>query len=296
VSAALGEPFRIGRVVARAIWGRELLLLLSLALVVHAPRIASVECIHWATPEPPQVETRADRLPDGAELGELVDSFARWFRRAVPWMVASYVLQVLFTNLSLALVIFAVCARVRGVPATFRGSIRGGLRSFFPVLRVSLWLSLVTAALHLAAVLLVVKLVFTPSLGLGRTPLWTAAWLRLLVPVLITLLTSPFWVAVPAAVLEEPRRLLRRSFRLTRGRRLSVCAILILIYAIDWGSGRLLRLLLPNDLPWLAQRAVWWTRDLLVVSLAAVFAAVGYHALRLEKEGVDVSDLERVFA
>lgn len=63
------------------------------------------------------------------------------------------------------------------------------------------------------------------------------------------------------------------------------------------GSSRLLRPGLGSaDLPLLARRGIWWTQDLLAVSLTAVFAAVGYHALRLEKEGVDVSDLERIFA
>jgi hypothetical protein len=41
---------------------------------------------------------------------------------------------------------------------------------------------------------------------------------------------------------------------------------------------------------------MWWVLELLVVSLSAVFAAVGYHALRLEKEGVDVSKLAKTFA
>lgn len=102
---------------------------------------------------------------------------------------------------------------------------------------------------------------------------------------------------MPAAVVEEPRKLLRRSFRLTRGHRLAVCAVVLLLHAIDWGSGRLLRIGLGSaSLPRLARSAIWWTEDLLVVSLAAVLAAVGYRALRLEKDGVDVSDLERVFA
>ena len=49
--------------------------------------------------------------------------------------------------------------------------------------------------------------------------------------------------------------------------------------------------------PTVARMAVWWTQDLLLVALAAVVAVVGYHALRLEKDGgVDASDLEEIFA
>ena len=74
-------------------------------------------------------------------------------------------------------------------------------------------------------------------------------------------------------------------------------AIVLLVYAVEWGSSLLLNLCLGSiDLPRLAWKSIWWTQDLLVVSLAAVFAAVAYHALRLEKEGVDVSELTQVFA
>lgn len=48
----MGERFRVGRVVARsfAIWARELPLLLAIALVVHAPRVAAVELVGLAMP------------------------------------------------------------------------------------------------------------------------------------------------------------------------------------------------------------------------------------------------------
>jgi len=107
-------------------------------------------------------------------------------------------------------------------------------------------------------------------------------------------LLSPFWVAVPAAVVERSRSFLRRSWILTRGRRLQVFSILLILYAIDWGVGRLYGVV-ADGLPTLLRVAVWWTQDLLLVALAAVLAVVGYHALRLEKDGVDASDLVEVF-
>jgi hypothetical protein len=284
----LGERFRLGRVVARsfAIWGREMPLLLAIAFVVHAPRVVCVELVDLAVPEFPGVEDGGDLDADS-----FIDRVDRWLWRAVPVQLASFLLGTLFADLSLALVVFAVYARLRGQKATFGESVRGGVRRILPVLRVSLCLFVLAAGLGFGAWLLAWKLI-----RLGHL---VAAALLAGLPMLalIKLLLSPFWVAVPAAVVEEPRKLLRRSVRLARGHRLAVCAVVLLLYAVDWGSGRLLWLGLGSaDLPGLAWKGIGWAQDLLMVSLKAVFAAVGYHALRLEKEGVDVSDLERVFA
>jgi cell division protein FtsB len=304
----VGEPFRFGRVVGRsfAIWWRELPLLLALALLVHAPRKAAEKGLMLLMPEPPRREAPPDgetapgeTAPDRV-LGRIhalqraaadSDRLRAWYKRAAPLLLAASLLGTLFTDLSIALVIFAVCARLRGRPAGFRESVRGGLRRTLPVLRVAFLLFLLRLALWLGASLAVVYLVFHAIGLVGHILLlWRVAAYSIVI-----LLLSPFWVAAPAAVVEEPRRLLRRSWRLTRGHRIAVPAIVLLHYGFDWGSARLLRLV-SADLPWLARTAVWWTQDLLAVSLAAVLAAVGYHALRLEKEGVDVSKLEEVFA
>lgn len=281
------EPFRVGGVVARSfsIWGRELPLLLAIALVVHAPRVVAVELVGLAMPQAPRFD------PDSRRHGEFMDELDRWLRRAVPVRLASHVVATVLGDITLAFVAFAVYARLRGRRASVGESVRNGLRRIAPVLRASLCLCVVSSGIGLGGGLLAWKLLraghLAPAAGLLTLP----------GALLLALLLSPFWVAVPAAVADEPKRLLRRSFRLTRGHRLAVCAGVLLLCAIDWGSGRLLRAGLSSvELPPLARSAVWWTQELLVVSLAAVLAAVGYHALRLEKEGVDVSDLERVFA
>jgi hypothetical protein len=290
----VGERFRIGRIVARsfAIWARELPLLLALVLVVHAPCVVAVECLAWAEPKFPEAGAAAPGssapADDTREYGEKV---SQWLRQADRIQKASLHLQWLFTHLSVAFVTFAVCARLRGQRAGLRENVRGALRRLVPVLHVSLCLVILEAALWWGLVSVLWPLVLRGYDPIDPIlPYWFLARLS------VVALLSPFWVAVPAAVVEEPRRLLRRSWRLARGHRLAVCGILLLLYALDWGSGRLLGLAVPfTDLPWLARKGIWWTQDLLVVSLTAVCAAVGYHALRLEKEGVDVSDLERVF-
>lgn len=284
----MGERFRVGRVVARsfAIFGRELPLLLAITFVVHVPRVAVVEGLQLAQPAFPRPDPDA-RHDDG----EFLDRLKSWLWKVVPVQVASSLADTLFTGLSLALVVFSVYARLRGRRASMGESVRGGLKRLLPVLRVSLCLWAGSAGIWLGGLLVAWKLLRAGNPG--------AAALAFALPwqLLLPLLLSPFWVAVPAAVVDEPRRLLRRSFALTRGHRLAVCAVVLLLYAVDWGSSRLLRTGLPAlDLPRVARSAIWWAQDLVMVSLGAVFAAVGYHALRLEKEGVDASDLEQVFA
>lgn len=142
----IGERFRLGRVVARSlsIWARELPLLLALALVVHAPRVACVESLHLAIPEPPPFESRANPR---ADMDAYVEGLYPWLRRAVPIEIASSLMGALFRDLSLAVVIFAVYARLRGEQVAIGASLRRGLRRFFPVLRVSLCLFLFRATL-----------------------------------------------------------------------------------------------------------------------------------------------------
>jgi len=118
-------------------------------------------------------------------------------------------------------------------------------------------------------------------------------WANVWIPALSSLLLGSLWMAVPAAVAEGSGALLRRSWTLTRGHRLAVGMILLLVHAVDRASLELLALAWKGP-PWLGH-VIWWAQDLLVVLLSAVLAAVTYHALRLEKESVDVSDLADVF-
>ena len=268
----MGEPFRLGRVLARSfdIWRRQLVVLLALALVVHAPRVAAVEAL-----------ARLWQVRGGGE-GDA------WFLPFVTRQLAITLIDALFTGLSVAPVVFAVYARLQGRDARVGESLHGGLRRFLPVLRVSLALAMIAATLSFAAgVAFYYRFM---DLNWSLSLFWAV---NIGLALLIALVLSPFWVAVPAAVVETPGEGLRRSWRLTRGHRLAVWAILTLLHAINFGARWTLAELTSGDV---VAEVLWWTAELLLVSLNAVFAAVGYHALRLEKEGVDVSKLKDVFA
>jgi len=273
------EPLRVGRVIGRSfsIWRRNLVLLFLLALVVSSPRILYAVYLELVLPPlPPTV------LPPPSAFDE---GFLAWY---APYLLEPTVIRLmrsLFIHLSEAVVIFAVYQRLRGEAAMFGESFRGGLRRIWPVVGVATTLFVLEFLIWLA----VFYVVFD-----GLQSLVLALYFRYLAPLLSLLLLSPFWVAVPAAVVERSKSFLRRSWILTRGRRVRVYLILVIVHAIDWGVGRLYVVVMP-DLPTPLRMAVWWTQDLLLVALAAVVAVVGYHALRLEKDGVDTSDLAEVF-
>ena len=278
VTESAQEPFRLGRVIGRSfsIWRRNLGLLFALVLVVSSPRILyAVYGMLTPPPEPPPP-------PDGPPEPLFVS--------LAPILLLSTgvaLMRSLFIHLSQAVVIFAVYQWLRGGTATFGQSVRGGLRRVLPVVRVALVLFVLDTSIRLAFFFIVVYVSPLPTPPVGFT-VRMGALLGLFV-------VSPFWVAVPAAVAERSRSFLKRSWILTRRRRLQIFSILLILYAIDWGVGRLYRVV-ADGLPTPLRVGVWWTQDLLLVALAAVLAVVGYHALRLEKDGVDASDLADVFA
>lgn len=278
------EPFRVGRVVGRSfsIWLRRLPVLLGLTLIAYAPGQGYLEALERAWPLP-ELEARRD--------GESrLEAVGGWLLELTPYVASRFLVASVFRDLSIALVITAVYGRLGSHPtASFRALLMGGLRRFPRVALVSLSISAIAAVVWMA-LWFAVWLAVTADLGLITLAVASVT----LLPLLVLFLLSPYWAAVPAAASGEPGGYLRRSRGLTRGHRTRICAILLLLYGIEWGSARVVAIG-AESMSWIARTAVGWAQDLLVLSLSAVLAAVGYHALRLEKEGVDVSKLKEIF-
>jgi len=282
----VGQPFRIGRVIGRsfALWARNLPLLFALVLVVHLPWVAYDT---YRILSPSRAEPH-EPLPENVGLAEVL----AYLRPYVLHSVGGQLGYAIFERLAEAVVIFAVYRRLRGDAPSFRASLRGGLRRLWPVASVALVLFAIDFALGVGFVVLL----FLWAIRFGPTmQLLMLAFVGY--PVLRAAVFLPLWVAIPAAVVDRGRNALGRSWSLTRGRRLKVFVLLLLVVAIDWTTSRFLAPLL-RDLPlwasW-ASQAIRWVRGLLLASLGAVLAVVGYQALRLEKEGVDVTRLEEIF-
>jgi hypothetical protein len=109
-------------------------------------------------------------------------------------------------------------------------------------------------------------------------------------------------VAIPAAVAERkgPIEAIRRSFALTRGSRWAVLGAFLVTALIAWCTS-----LIFNVLAQLAGNGgvvvhgfailLVVVANLLVSALPTIVPAVAYHDLRVAKEGVDTSELVKVF-
>jgi hypothetical protein len=144
-----------------------------------------------------------------------------------------------------------------------------------------------------------------PVVGVGLV-LWVATFVGLVllvVPGIMLMVAGS--VAIPAAVVEKPGVLgaIRRSFRLTRGRRWPLFAAWLAILAIVWVLGAVVQvggtvlsaLLVPPQMRLAAFMAGSQLGNVFFSAIPLIGIAVAYHELRREKEGVDTAALARVF-
>jgi hypothetical protein len=105
-----------------------------------------------------------------------------------------------------------------------------------------------------------------------------------------------WWVFVPAIVAENagPVACFGRSRRLTKGHRWGILGILLLVFLANIVAGIVVQLLAKIGAP-AAASFVNVLVSLFFAALSSVLAAVGYYALRAEKEGFGIGDLAQVF-
>ena len=119
--------------------------------------------------------------------------------------------------------------------------------------------------------------------------------IALIVPGII--LGVMWWVAVPAAVVEREGvfAALGRSAELTKGYRWRVFGLIVLILIIQLLIAMVLGLVIGVIGSLGISLFVQWLVDAFVTALYAVVTAVGYHDLRVAKEGFDVNQVAAVF-
>lgn len=235
----------------------------------------------------------------------LATGFRVWFRNLVPflmitalfyaplWIWTIVVMQGSSVRVSLSMVLlsgslfpllidflvsatltYGVVMELQGRRASMGTCITAGLARFFPALGVGL---------------------------LGGLCIGVAS-LALLIPGLIVY--SMLYVAVPASVIERPGigGALSRSSELTRGRKLQIFGLIVLIGLISFGLSTLLNMvLLPVVAGGSRTGVLAWTSylrlfdQMITGSISATMASVAYYHLRAEKEGVSVTELAAVF-
>jgi hypothetical protein len=256
----------VGRVLGRtfSIWFRNLVPFTTISVVVHAPLVV------WAV-----LLLRDDEAPmAGQEAWDAVEG------------ILAGVLGIVLT----AALTFGVVQHLRGKPASFGATVGTGLRRLFPAL----------GAGALAGVLTFLPMIAVLLLGFA-TESYGLFLLAIPALVLTLMIQAALWVTVPAAVVERPGvgGALRRSTALTRGSRWRVFGINVVLGAIGMALTLALGVPVTEDPTWEDVRRTMVVNVVLTVLVAgpwsAVASAVGYHDLRVGKEGADVEDLARVF-
>lgn len=134
-----------------------------------------------------------------------------------------------------------------------------------------------------------------PVVATGFLAYWTVAVGLVLLVVPGIFVATALSVAVPAVVVERigPMQALRRSWELTRDHRLTVflaaLVLAVVVFGANAGGQAATALLGPAGL------LLALPLQVLVLSLPVLLPAVAYHDLRVQKEGIDTSELAKVF-
>ena len=181
------------------------------------------------------------------------------------WMIVVIAGSIPLGMLLSATLVYGTFQQLRGQPASIGECLSYGIGRIFPVLGVALLAGL---CIILGLVLLVIPGVIVATM---------------------------LWVAIPVAVVERPGIVasLRRSTELTSGNRWRILGILVVLNVIE----RVMSFIIENAV--LENIALYLAMSLVIAAFIAaidsVITAVGYHDLRVAKEGVDTSQIASVF-
>jgi uncharacterized membrane protein YhdT len=119
--------------------------------------------------------------------------------------------------------------------------------------------------------------------------------LLLVIPGLLLFLR--WWVFMPAMVVEglKPRDAFTRSAALTGGRRWAIFGLTAVVFAVQLVLTLGAYVAIPEVAPPLAAEVTVTILAVLFTTISSVMAAVGYYDLRVEKEGVIIDDIAKVF-
>jgi hypothetical protein len=204
-----------------------------------------------------------------------------------PAMGAGFLIGFLiFELLALAVYLGFMTAITYGTIRDLRGQPVGIgtlLQSSIALVGPALGTFLVLIGVFLAAAVVAIILNFIPILG------------QIATIAMFVFLYIIFWVVIPVAVIERPGPVasLKRSIALTQGNRWKILGVFLVVFAIAI-AGVIVVMIFAFISPTIGGIIV----ALLYAALgifSAVLIAVGYHRLRVAKEGADIGELARVF-
>jgi hypothetical protein len=185
-------------------------------------------------------------------------------RDVAVWTSGSSIVNMFCSQLAAGAILYSTVQQLRGQPVGIGQAFAVGLKRLLPAVAVALVAGLFA--------------------GL--------ATLALIIPGIIVMCI--LYVAVPVAVVERPGVMasLSRSGELTKGYRLSIFAVLVVLVVIQFGVVFLLGKFASTPKGAVFMEVI---ATIITSALAAVFSGVAYHDLRAEKDGSTADDLIRVF-
>lgn len=269
-TAPMRRPeFRVGSVLNRSvsIWGKNLVPFTLLAVIFQSPVLIYAH----------------------VKLSEL----ALWTREDVDQYEAVTTWgQQLFGFILAGAVAYGVFRQLQGERAGFGKCLATGLSRFFSIVLVGI-LATLCMFLPFFVIMFFVGALLIQSAGWGGVVIAAAIGLFFL-----GLIATTLWVAVPVAVVERPGIVasLRRSAELTRGARLRIFGVMIVIFLFLFAWGILVGLISAgSEVDEVTSQWIQIGISLLFSTLYAVASAVAYHDLRTSKEGIGIAELIRVF-
>ena len=256
----------------------------AVALVVGIPvLILSVLLAQISVPVPNVAGTAP--LPMGAIAGMALSAFAGFVGILTYFAIQSAI------N-------YGALQDLRGGKPLVARCISHGLAVLPRVFVAALFFSLAMFALTFVVVLVVygIAMAIAASTGQGITiaAFQGSAAVAVLVVVLFVFVT--WWVFVPSIVVEKagPLACFRRSRLLTKGHRWGILGIVLLVFLANFGCSIVIHLIgLSGAVATAALLNV--VVALAFTAFSSVLTAVGYYALRAEKEGFGITDLAQIF-
>ena len=216
----------------------------------------------------------------------LVDPMPTPGTAAAGWRGVAALVGFVLNMIAQAMILYIAFQYLRGQSASLSDAAQKGLAGFFPILGTGIlfvlgaWIVPLLLAILLSAVLFFIGVFLAPIVMI----------------VLAGMLTSRWFVAIPACVLERlgPIASLGRSAALTKGHRWKIFGMLLIVFVTIIAVGAVIGISF-----FVAGRIVGSLVNLVVVAVwAAYFNSMWvmlYHDLRVAKEGVDVDQIAAVF-
>lgn len=274
----LVRSFEFGRVFSRTfatLYG-GFAKVFGIALVIEIPIVLLLVAAILFVGGPAVFGGEVEEVSDDAAVGIIVT------------VIAFAILMILSIVLVQAATVNAAIRHLRGEPVSVLRCLALTGRRLRPLIGVVL----VQMAAYYGGFALVAPLFLLPAVG---TVVGVVA--LIVVFVLVVHLFLRWWVVVPVVVAENAGVLeaLSRSARLTAGRRWTVLGLLLVLWLVAVAATVIIplpfELIAPGSLGNLASFVV----NVAVVAMFAVATAIGYHDLRIEKDGLPSGDIAAVF-